>query len=127
VIGAALANRGARRVVIPDGLTAPWAAAAEVPLAESRVSGRDGLALLDTADVVVTTVTVAIAQTGTLVLDHGPGQGRRELTLIPDIHLAVVPPGRVVAAPPTTWSLTWSACARISASADGSWPGARGA
>ncbi len=46
------------------------------------------------------TVTVAIAQTGTLVLDHGPGQGRRELTLVPDAHLALVTPGRIVAAVP---------------------------
>ena len=74
VIGAALVDRGTRRIVIPSGLPEQWAAAAEVPLAESRVSGRDGLAVLDSADAVVT-VTVAIAQTGTLVLDHGPGQG----------------------------------------------------
>lgn len=48
----------------------------------------------------ITSVTVAIAQTGTLVLDHGPGQGRRELTLIPDVHLAVVAHERIVAAVP---------------------------
>jgi L-lactate dehydrogenase complex protein LldG len=36
----------------------------------------------------------------TLVLDHGPGQGRRELTLIPDLHVAVVPAQRIVAAVP---------------------------
>lgn len=65
-------------------------------------------------DAVITSVTVAIAQTGTLVLDHGPGQGRRELTLIPDVHLALVSRERIVAAVPDAVaaleplsSLTW--------------------
>ena len=113
-IRAALADAGARRVAIPDGLPGQWAAAAAVPLAESRVSGRAGLPVLETTDAVVTTVTAAIAQTGTLVLDHGPGQGRRELTLIPDLHLAVVARDRIVATVPDAIarlapeaSLTW--------------------
>lgn len=113
-IRAALADAGARRVAIPDGLPGQWAAAAAVPLAESQVSGRAGLGLLEGADAVVTTVTTAIAQTGTLVLDHGPGQGRRELTLLPDLHLAVVAPDRIVATVPDAiarlvpgTSLTW--------------------
>jgi L-lactate dehydrogenase complex protein LldG len=49
---------------------------------------------------VITTVAVAIAQTGTLVLDDGPGQGRRALTLVPDVHLALVTLERIVAAVP---------------------------
>ena len=46
--------------------------------------------------VVMTACTCAIAQTCTLVLDHGPGQGRRALTLFPDDHLCVVPASAIV-------------------------------
>ncbi|MFF5257794.1 LUD domain-containing protein [Actinomadura viridis] len=45
---------------------------------------------LDTADTVITTCALAIAETGTLVLDGGPGQGRRALSLIPDRHVCLV-------------------------------------
>jgi L-lactate dehydrogenase complex protein LldG len=58
----------------------------------------DGLdaASLDRVDAVVTTATVAIANTGTIVLDHGPGQGRRALSLIPDVHVCVVESRQIV-------------------------------
>ena len=45
---------------------------------------------LETADGVLTTAAAGIAVTGTIVLDAGPGQGRRALTLLPDYHLCVV-------------------------------------
>jgi len=45
---------------------------------------------LDAVDGVITTCTVAIAQSGTIVLDGGPGMGRRILSLVPDYHLCVV-------------------------------------
>ncbi len=51
---------------------------------------------LDALDAVVTTATVAIAETGTVVLDHGPGQGRRALSLVPDLHVCVVRAEQVV-------------------------------
>ena len=41
-------------------------------------------------DGVLTSCALAIAQTGSIVLDHGPGQGRRALTLIPDHHLDII-------------------------------------
>lgn len=47
-------------------------------------------------DAVLTTCVVAIAETGTVVLDHGAGQGRRALTLIPDWHICVVRSAQVV-------------------------------
>ena len=46
---------------------------------------------------VVTGCAVAIAETGTIILDHGAGQGRRALTLVPDFHLAVVRADQVAA------------------------------
>jgi L-lactate dehydrogenase complex protein LldG len=45
---------------------------------------------LDHFDTVLTTATLGIAQTGTLVLVSGPGQGRRATTLVPDSHLCVL-------------------------------------
>lgn len=97
VIAELLAAHGALRIAIPGGLPADWAEAAAEPLHESELLTTSDL---DTADGVLTSVTVAIAQTGTLVLDHGPGQGRRALTLVPDLHVAVVTADRIVAAVP---------------------------
>ncbi|CAN3128817.1 LutC/YkgG family protein [Mycobacterium sp. smrl_JER01] len=51
---------------------------------------------LDTVDAVVTTATVAIANTGTIVLSHGAGQGRRALSLVPDVHICVVRVDQIV-------------------------------
>jgi L-lactate dehydrogenase complex protein LldG len=45
---------------------------------------------LDVTDGVLTTSTLAIAETGTIILDGGPGQGRRAVSLVPDYHLCVV-------------------------------------
>ena len=98
-IDAALTERGARRVVAPAGLDPSWTAslAAEV-LADGAV-GDDQLSVsqLDAADGVITGCAVAIAETGTLILDGSAGQGRRILTLIPDYHLCVVFPDQIIA------------------------------
>jgi L-lactate dehydrogenase complex protein LldG len=58
----------------------------------------DGLASaeLDAIDAVVTTAAVGIAETGTVVLDHGRGQGRRVITLLPDLHVCVIREDQVV-------------------------------
>lgn len=83
----AAAVRG--RVVVPAGLPV------EVTGAVSD-EGFDAAAL-DGFDTVVTTCAVAIAETGTIVLDHGPGQGRRAVSLVPDRHVCVVRADQVVA------------------------------
>ncbi|MEU6426644.1 LUD domain-containing protein [Microbispora sp. NPDC046973] len=97
-VALSLAGRGARRVVVPAGFPAPWLAAADVEaVADDPPLGADDL---DAVDGVVTTCAVAIAETGTIVLDAGPGQGRRALTLVPDYHLCVVRATQVVAGVP---------------------------
>ncbi len=92
-------RRAARPVpfVIPGGLPAEWLAV--VPAAVQLTSDTPPLsaAELDMMAGVVTGCAVAIAETGTIILDHGPGQGRRALTLVPDFHLAVVLAAQVAA------------------------------
>lgn len=97
LIARLLRERGARSVVVPPGLPAEWTAAAT---AESVPD--DGLtpAALDAVDAVVTGCALAVGETGTIVLDGGPGQGRRALTLVPDLHVCVVREEQVVASVP---------------------------
>ncbi len=95
-----LARRGARSVAVPADLPESWLAAAEgvrqVP-DSARLTARE----IDSVDAVVTACALAIAETGTIVLDAGPGQGRRALTLVPDHHVCVVhAPRQVVASVP---------------------------
>lgn len=51
---------------------------------------------LDGTDAVVTTARVAIAMSGTIILDGGPGQGRRAITLVPDLHIVILQTDQVV-------------------------------
>jgi L-lactate dehydrogenase complex protein LldG len=119
-IAAALGRRGARRVVVPAGLSLPGvsnvaALAAIVPDIETVAD--DGLTAgqLDGFDGAVTAAAVAIAETGTIVLDAAaPDQGRRAVSLVPDYHLCVVRAAQVVELVPEavarlagTATLTW--------------------
>jgi L-lactate dehydrogenase complex protein LldG len=97
---AALTERGARRVAVPDGILPAGLDRLEPgielvgddpPLAAAQLDGLDG---------VLTGCAVAIAETGTIVLDGGAGQGRRILSLVPDYHLVVVTAAQVVAGVP---------------------------
>jgi L-lactate dehydrogenase complex protein LldG len=51
---------------------------------------------IESSDGVLTAAALGIAQTGTIVLDGGPGQGRRALTLLPDYHLCVIRADQIV-------------------------------
>jgi L-lactate dehydrogenase complex protein LldG len=83
------------RLVVPEGVPAEWLGGltfdSDEPLSTEQ---------LDRVDTVLTTCALAIAETGTIVLDAGPGQGRRALTLIPDHHVVVVRASQVVATVP---------------------------
>ena len=97
-IATVLAGRGARRIAVPSGVPDAWLAAAAVervadepPLSHQDLDGLDG---------VITGCAVAIAETGTIVLDGGPDQGRRALSLLPDLHVCIVSVGQIVGTVP---------------------------
>jgi L-lactate dehydrogenase complex protein LldG len=97
---AALTERGARRMAVPDGILPAGLDRLEPGI---ELVGDDpplDAAQLDALDGVLTGCAVAIAETGTIVLDGGPGQGRRILSLVPDYHLVVVTAAQVVAGVP---------------------------
>jgi L-lactate dehydrogenase complex protein LldG len=98
------------RLVVPPGLPEEWTGAADV-LRDDATTSTDQL---DTVAGVVTACAVAVAETGTIVLDAGPDQGRRALSLVPDLHLCVVRADQVVQTVPeavarleATRPLTW--------------------
>ena len=97
----ALADRGARRVVLPPGLSLDGAGLDGVEfLADGGLSPE----ALDATDGVITTAALAIAKTGTIVLDGGPGRGRRALSLVPDYHLCILQASQIVGTVPQALS-----------------------
>ncbi|MEU9664622.1 LUD domain-containing protein [Streptomyces bobili] len=98
-IAGMLAARGTRTVLAPPGLDPGWLAATDAErLPDLAGSTPDEL---DRVDSVVTACAVAVAETGTIVLDGSPDQGRRRITLVPDHHICVVRvPEQVVSSVP---------------------------
>jgi L-lactate dehydrogenase complex protein LldG len=84
------------RVVVPPGLPEQWLPASLTAIRDDGLSHSD----IAGADGVVTAAAVAVAETGTIVLDASPDQGRRVLSLLPDLHVVVLRPEQVVAAVP---------------------------
>jgi L-lactate dehydrogenase complex protein LldG len=93
-VQAALKDR--KQIVIPDGIPHAWTTGIN-PLRDDPPLTHDQI---DASDGVLTTCALAIAQTGTIVLDAGPGMGRRALTLLPDYHLCVVNHDQIVPSVP---------------------------
>lgn len=85
-IAGALASRTRSQLHVPADLESSWLPAGIPFVPDLGLS----LAELDRSEGVLTGCTVAVAQTGTMILTHAPGEGRRALTLVPDYHLAVV-------------------------------------
>jgi L-lactate dehydrogenase complex protein LldG len=98
-IATVLADQRATSVAVPGGVPAVWLPSTgsleivrdDPPLSHAEADGLDGT---------VTGCAVAIAETGTIILDAGPDQGRRVLTLLPDLHICVVPVDRIVGTVP---------------------------
>ena len=91
-IATACATRGVRRLVVPRDLPEDWAPDGVELLRDEALTN----ARLDESDGVLTGCALGIAQTGTIVLDGGPAQGRRAITLLPDYHLCVVQAAQIV-------------------------------
>lgn len=87
-----MAERGKSRLIVPADIDRAWLAHAAAFVHDERLSYRE----LDVSEGVLTGCSLAVATTGTIVLRHGPGEGRRALTLIPDYHLCVVLADQVV-------------------------------
>ncbi|MEI9979788.1 MAG: LUD domain-containing protein [Edaphobacter sp.] len=91
-----MGERGVKRIVFPASLRAEWRPGGFEFVVDDGLSAVE----LDGVDGVMTGATVAIAETGTVVLQNTAGQGRRAVTLVPDYHLCVVRVEDVVATVP---------------------------
>lgn len=102
-IAEACERRGVRQLVVPPGLPREWIPEDIETLrdaARPRLTNEE----LDRSDGVLTGCSLGIAQTGTIVLDAGEGQGRRALTLLPDYHLCVVREDQIVGLVPEAFA-----------------------
>lgn len=112
MIAAALASHGSTTVVVPEGIDRGWLSALDGVSVTRDVPplSRDEL---NRTDAVLTAAAVGMAESGTIALDHRADQGRRALSLVPDVHVCVVRVDQVVTDVP-------EAMARLQASiADG--------
>ncbi|SHL47334.1 LutC/YkgG family protein [Actinacidiphila paucisporea] len=109
-----LTDHGTRSAVIPPGVPTDWLSAT-TGIHIHHDHGELTAHQLDTIDTVITGCALAIAETGTIVLDTSPDQGRRILTLVPDHHICIInTPTQVVDSLPQalphldpTHPLTW--------------------
>jgi L-lactate dehydrogenase complex protein LldG len=84
--GRICADHGAARLGVPPDLAPAWRPTGPELVEDDGLTAAD----LDALDGALTACAVAIAETGTFVLDGGAGQGRRALSLVPDLHICVV-------------------------------------
>jgi L-lactate dehydrogenase complex protein LldG len=90
------AEHDAWRLGVPPGLPREWRPDGVELVADEGLTARE----LDALAGALTGCALAIAETGTIVLDGGQRSGRRALTLVPDLHLCVVERAQVVATVP---------------------------
>ena len=92
---------GGRSSVVPPGLGLEVAGS----VVDDPSTGGLSATELDAIEAVVTRAAVGIAETGTIVLDHQPDQGRRAISLVPDLHVCIVDTTQVVADVPDAIAL----------------------
>ena len=88
----ACTRHGAKRLAVPADLPSEWRPEGPELVEDADLSHEE----LGALDGVITGCALAIAETGTFVLDSGPAQGRRAITLLPDLHLCVVREEQIV-------------------------------
>jgi L-lactate dehydrogenase complex protein LldG len=86
------AAKGVRRLVVPRGLPTAWRPGRVELVEDAGLSPHE----LDATDGALTGCTLAIAETGTIILTAGPAEGRRAISLVPDLHVCVVSEGQIV-------------------------------
>jgi L-lactate dehydrogenase complex protein LldG len=91
-IADACRERGVARIAVPPGFPAEWRPAGVDVVVDDGLSPAE----LDAIGAAATGAALGIAETGTIVLDGGDGQGRRVLTLVPDVHVCVLRAAEVV-------------------------------
>lgn len=91
-----LSAQGRQTLVVPSGFPAAFLPPTFTFVTDNSLTPAE----LDTVDGVITASALAIAETGTLVLQNVAGQGRRAATLVPDYHLCLVRADDVVATVP---------------------------
>ncbi len=95
VIAESCQREKVEKLVAPDDFPERWLPDSVAPMIddlETPLSHQE----LDSSDGVITTCALAVAQTGTIFLDAGEGQGRRALTLLPDYHICIVRESQIV-------------------------------
>ena len=94
-IGAICERHGVRRLAVPSGVAPGWVPAG-VEIYPVEAVDAAAVRQLDAVDGVLTTSFRGVAETGTIVLDGGLGQGPRAATLLPDLHVCVVEAAAIV-------------------------------
>jgi len=87
---------GIKTLVVPAGLNEEWLTEINSNIQLRHDNPQLTKEELNNSDAVLTSCFLGVAQTGTIILDAGPGQGRRALTLLPDIHICVIKESQIV-------------------------------
>lgn len=101
LVSSILSERGKQTMAVPSGIPVEWLPAGVTFVEDTR----GDVSILDACEGVLTSATLAIAETGTIVLQDAPGQGRRAVTLLPDYHLCLVDAANIVQTVPEAIAL----------------------